>query len=349
MSADPGDWGWAQSRGTAQQQQQQQLALPNRSAPPPDRSTGGVSPGRVRKWLRFPQGAAASLRAPAANRGPDVISGSASPGAAPRPPPLLPLRTPGPHHSRQIWQREEPPLTALQQMAAALKGNPCPGRHTRGHSHVCVLTSAARVHTRVNRVCRRAAMHGHTHVCKQLLVDLGPPCWGVPLSGSLPSPGSQWVRGSHGAREQCMGCGVGTGQGWPQSMAQAWCCRHGMARHSMAQPGSPQPGSLQHGCPWELSVSAAWQETSWDTGTSSHRPVTSLRPGPTDAADNMEGSWDGWGWLGRRCPHTLGRPRTLLCSQPPHCSAPSHLPTPCLPQARPTPGGCARPTPPRMK
>ena len=154
MSADPGDRGWAQSRGTAQQQQQQQLALPNRSAPPPDRSTGGVSPGRVRKWLRFPQGAAASLRAPAANRGPDVILGSATPGAAPPPPPLLPLRTPGPHHSRQIWQREEPPLTALQQMAAALKGNPCPGRHTRGHSHVCVLTSAARVHTRVNRVCR---------------------------------------------------------------------------------------------------------------------------------------------------------------------------------------------------
>lgn len=58
-------------------------------------------------------------------------------------------------------------------------------------------------------------MHGHTRVCKQLLVDLGPPDWGVPLSGSLPTAWAwlSWVGGPTEPRSSVWDVVYGHGTG----------------------------------------------------------------------------------------------------------------------------------------
>lgn len=83
-------------------------------------------------------------------------------------------------------------------------------------------------------------MHGHTRVCKQLLVDLGPPDWGVPLSGSLPTAWA-WLSWFGGPQSQGAVCGMwymGMGQGWPRSVSQARHCGHGEVQHGMARHGT---------------------------------------------------------------------------------------------------------------
>lgn len=81
----------------------------------------------------------------------DVISGSASPGLPPHPP----SDTPGPRHSRQIWQGEEEPLTAPSKWRRPFKAIPAwPG--TRGDTRTCARSRLPLcVHTRVRRGCSR--------------------------------------------------------------------------------------------------------------------------------------------------------------------------------------------------
>lgn len=116
----------------------------------PGPSCGG-SRGRVRKWLRFlrwlvPHRAARCQR--------PALTSFRVVRALGCPPPPLP-DTPGPRHSRQIWQGEEEPLAAPSKWRRPFKAIPAwPG--TRGDTRTCARSRLPLcVHTRVRRGCSR--------------------------------------------------------------------------------------------------------------------------------------------------------------------------------------------------